>query len=237
MNEHEKWLSRRKYHEKFSTPGTAFPNWPGEPNRCNCGCAGIWYDRLSPTNSWTSFNPARYMSIMRVLFRVFLALHRVLWRLPPMMWIWLKMARTGYMREVRNRVQPDTSTSATMTTARLFWYGIIVPMAVIVWAAAWILSRSGIVLLLALFFPALVAATLLSILSLAAAIAISMRGLVFVLGGVGSIIYLDNPAIGIAFIVLGVLVQYEQQRRDSRRREEQLGYLILTLRPEPQMDP
>ena len=59
----------------------------------------------------------------------------------------------------------------------------------------------------------------------------------FVLGGVGSIIYLDNPAIGIAFIVLGVLVQYEQQRRDSRRREEQLGYLILTLRPEPQMDP
>ena len=58
MNEHEKWLSRRVYHETFSTPGTAFPSWRGVPNRCNCGCAKVWYDRLSPTNWWAAFNPA-----------------------------------------------------------------------------------------------------------------------------------------------------------------------------------
>ena len=61
MNEHEKWLSRRVYHETFSTPGAEFPSWRGIPNRCNCGCTEVWYDRLSPTNWWATFNPAGYI--------------------------------------------------------------------------------------------------------------------------------------------------------------------------------
>ena len=64
-----------------------------------------------------------------------------------------------------------------------------------------------------------------------------MIGLVIILGGVGSIFYLDNPAIGITAIVIGVGVQYELHRRAGRRREEQLGYLIRTLRPQTQIDP
>ena len=106
MNEHEKWLSRQVYHETFSTAGTAFPSWRGIPNRCNCGCAEVWYDRLSTTNWWATFNPAAYIPIVRELVCVVLALHGVLWHLPPVIWAWLQIMRTGYKREVMNRIQP-----------------------------------------------------------------------------------------------------------------------------------
>ena len=117
MNEHEKWLSRRVYQETFSTPGTAFPGWRGIPNRCNCGCAEVWYDRLRTTNWWVAFNPAGYISIVRELVRVFLALHGVLWHLPPVIWAWLQMMRAGYKKEVMNRIQPGTSTFIAIGTA------------------------------------------------------------------------------------------------------------------------
>ena len=238
MNEHEKWLSRRVYHETFSTPGTAFPSWRGIPNRCNCGCAEVWYDRLSTTNWWATFNPAGYISIVRELVRVFLALHGVLWHLPPMIWAWLQMMRAGYKREVMKRIQPGTSTSIAMATARLLLYGIFVPLTVVVWATVWVLSRPGVILMIALYFLTLVlVAAVLSISFMISVIAISMSGLVFILGGVGSILYLDNPAIGITAIMIGVCVQYELHRREGRRREEQLGYLIRMLRPQSRIDP
>ncbi len=152
MDEHEKWLSRRVYHETFSTPGTAFPSWRGVPNQCNCGCAEVWYDRLSPTNWWAPFNPAGYISIVRELVRVFLALHRVLWHLPPVIWAWLQMMRAGYKREVMNRIQPGTGSSIAMVTAHLLLYGIIVPLTVVVWATVWVLSRPGVILMTPLYF-------------------------------------------------------------------------------------
>ena len=89
MNEHEKWLSRRVYHETFSTSGTTFPSWRGVPNRCNCGCAEVWYDRLSTTNWWATFNPG-YISVARELVRVFIAIHGFIWHLPPLIWVWLQ---------------------------------------------------------------------------------------------------------------------------------------------------
>lgn len=128
MNEHEKWLSRRMYHETFNTAGTAFPNWPGEPNQCNCGCAEVWYDRLSPTNWWAAFNPARYIAIMRQLALVFIALHKLLWHLAPQIWTWIKMAREGYKREVMSRIRPGDSPSVAIVTARLLMYGLVIPL-------------------------------------------------------------------------------------------------------------
>ena len=238
MNEHEKWLSRRVYHEMFSTPGTAFPSWRGIPNRCNCGCAEVWYDRLSTTNWWATFNPAGFISILRALVHLFLALHGVLWHLPPVIWAWFHMRRAGYKREVMNRIQPGTSTSIAMATARLLLYGIIVPLTVVVWATVWVLSRPGVILMIPLYFLTLIlVAAVLSISLIISVIAISMNGLVFILGGVGSILYLDNPAIGITAILIGVCVQYELHRRERRRREEQIGYLIRMLRPLTRIDP
>ena len=49
---HQKWLARRAYHETFSEAGTVFPSWMGVPNRCKCGCAEVWYDRVSSVNWW-----------------------------------------------------------------------------------------------------------------------------------------------------------------------------------------
>ena len=43
-----------------------------------------------------------------------------------------------------NRIQPGTSTSIAMATARLLLYGIIVPLTVVVWATVWVLSRPGV---------------------------------------------------------------------------------------------
>ena len=67
-------------------------------------------------------------------------------------------------------------------------------------------------------------------------IAISMTGLVFIIGGMGSILYLDYPIVGIAAIVIGVGVQYELNRREALRKEEQLGHLITKLRAQSQSD-
>ena len=137
-----------------------------------------------------------------------------------------------------NRIQPGASMSIAMPTARLLLYGIIVPLTVVVWATVWVLSRPGVILLIALCFLTLVlAAAVLSIALIISVIAISMSGLVFIIGGLGSILYLDNPVLGITAIVIGVCVQYELHRREGRRREEQLGYLIRMLRPQTRIDP
>ena len=238
MNEHEKWLSRRVYHETFSKPGPAFPSWRGVPNRCNCGCAEVWYDRLSTTNWWSAFNPASYISIAQGLVLVFRALHGVLWHLPPVIWIQLQMMRRTYKREVMNRIPPGANTSIAIAAARMLLYGIIVPLTLVVWATIWALSRPGVILIIALYVPTLVlVAAVLSISPVMSVIAISMSGFVFILGGIGSILYLDNPAIGITAIVIGVCLQYELHRREGRSREEQLGYLISMLRRQTRIDP
>ena len=238
MNEHEKWLSRRLYHETFSTRGKALPSWGGVPNRCNCGCAGVWYDRLSPTNWWTTLNPAAYILALRRLVNVFAAFHGILWHIPPVIWGWSKMVRAGYMREVLNRIQPSTSATIAQATARLVLYGIIVPLTVVVWATVWIISRPGIIPMAVLYFATIaLIATVLMFFPIIAVIAISMSGLVFIIGGLGSILYLDNPAIGIIAIAIGVFLQYELNRRERRRREEQLGYVIQMLESQTKINP
>ena len=151
MTEHEKWLSRRVYHETFSKPGTTFPGWRGVPNRCKCGCDEVWYDRLSPTNWWTSFNLAHYASVVWRLVVAFVALQRLLWNLPPVIWIGFRIVRAGYKREVLARIPPGANTSVAIIAARLLVYGIIAPLVVIVWATMWTLARPGAIIIIALF--------------------------------------------------------------------------------------
>ena len=119
-----------------------------------------------------------------------------------MIWVWLQIVRAGYKREVMNRIQPGASMSIAMPAARLLLYGIIVPLTVVVWATVWVLSRPGVILLIALCFLTLVlAAAVLSIALIISVIAISMSGLVFIIGGLGSILYLaDIPQIEPPFL-------------------------------------
>ena len=148
------------------------------------------------------------------------------------------MAPEGYKKEVMDRIPPGASPSVTMVIANVLLYGFIIPLLLVVWAIVWVLSRPGVILMVPLYFLALVlVGTILLIPLIASVIAISMSGLVFIIGGVGSILYLDNPAIGIAAIIIGVGVQYEIHRRERKRMEEQLGYLILKLQPQDKIDP
>ena len=192
---------------------------------------------MSPTNWWTSFNLAHYTSVVWRLVVAFVALQRLLWNLPPVIWIGFRIVRAGYKREVLARIPPGANTSVAIIAARLLVYGTIAPLVVIVWATMWTLGRPGVVIIVALFFVTLgLTLTVLLIPLIASVIAISMSGLVFIIGGAGSILFLDSPAIGITAIVLGVCVQYELNRREGRRREEQLGHLILMLKPQTRVD-
>ena len=61
------------------------------------------------------------------------------------------------------------------------------------------------------------------------AIAISMHSTVFIIGGVASVFYLNEPAIGIALVVAGVLLGYQLKRHSDRKQEELFGAIILKI--------
>ena len=238
QNQHEDWESRRAYYEAFKThlgESEFFPSWPGTPDHCKCGCGGVWHRRGGPVNWWYTFNPGLYASIARSVVVVFLNLQKVLWSLPPVIRQFFGAARAAYTREaVLDRVGPDANIQIAMVTGRIVLYGVVMPLLLIVWLAAWLLSGPGVVVTFALFVVALTLTMAVFLTAfLISLIAISASGLVFIIGGVGSILYFDNPIWGILVIVLGVFIQYEIKRREVRRNEEQLGLLILTLRQGP----
>ena len=237
MNEHEKWQSRRIYHETFSVPTRMFAFWQGTPKRCKCGCGKVWYDRISPMNWWTTFNLTSHVLVSWRLACIVLLFHKLLWHTPPVIWAWFQMMRAIYKIEVQVRVPPGASTFLATATARLLLYGGIAPLVVVACALAWTVAGPGVILTGALYFLTLgLYLALAAIVMTLSVIAISMSGLVFIIGGTGSILYLDYPAIGIAAIVIGVSVQYELNRRVALRREEQLGHLIAMLRAQSQSD-
>jgi uncharacterized protein with PQ loop repeat len=230
MDEHHKWLSRRTYHEAFSTPDKSLFNWRGLPNRCKCGCGKIWYDRVSPVNWWKYFDPTLLIRL-RFLFPLFRPLYELLWHSPPVIWIAYQNAHSGYKEEVRARVKLGSSIRAATFVAGFLVYGILTPIIVAMYAGTWFLSRVGGVAILVLhgLCLALLLALLLTLLAFAI-IAISMRGIVFVIGGAASVAYSYYPIIGIGLIVVGLLLEYERYRRNELKREEQLGNMILLLR-------
>ena len=230
MDEHNKWLSRRTYHETFSTPNKSIFNWRGLPNRCKCGCGEIWYDKVSPVNWWRYFDPTVLIRL-RLLFPLFRPLYELLWHLPPLIWIAYKNTRSGYKEEVRTRVRPGSSIRAATFIAGFLVYSIFTPIMVAMYAGTWFLTRVGGVAILMLHGLSLaLLLTLLMTLLAFAIIAISMRGIVFVIGGAASVVYSYYPIIGIVLIVIGLLLEYERYRRNELKREEQLGSMILLLR-------
>lgn len=230
MNEHQKWLARRTYYETFGTPTTIFPNWEGIPNRCKCGCEGIWYDRSGPVNWWKYlFNPMPLFKTGSMLFPFFRALHSLVWQLPSVIWMWFTMLRAAYPAQVIVRAQPSHSKRAAIVIANVIFYGVVAPLTITLFSVCWCLSRLGSAAIMTLHLGSLVLlATLVMIYSVVAAIAISMRGVVFIIGGVASIAYSYYPIIGIALIVAGVLAEYERIRRNERRQEEIIGQILLS---------
>ena len=202
---HQKWLARRMYHETLSTPGPPFLNWPGAPNRCKCGCDDVWFDRVSPTNWWSYFSPGLLIQT-GFLLPIFHALHRVIWALPAVVWYTFQNVLASHKKEVPARRKLHLSITVILA----------LPVSVILWTL-WPIS-------LALL------TTVLFVLAGIAVIAIGMFGITLILTGLASMIYLTHPAIGIALIVVGILFEYERNRRKELKQEELLGNLILKLR-------
>ena len=228
---HQKWLGRRAYGETFGEPGSAFPKWQGKANRCKCGCGEVWYDRVSPINWWEYFVPSVLVNV-QFLVPLFLALHNVIWHLPPVIWIWFRMATTAYKQEVRVRCHSSEETAIALTVAKVLLYGIVAPPTLVACTAILVLTRSrvlGIVVLALWLASLLLLITMILVLMVTATIAISMRGLAFILGGLVSVVYVDYPLIGIVLIVIGVFLQYESGRQNERLLEERVGTVILRL--------
>ena len=202
---HQKWLARRMYHETLSTSRPPFLNWPGAPNRCKCGCGDVWFDRVSPTNWWNYFSPGLLIQT-GFLFPIFHALHGVIWALPPVAWYTFQNVLASHKKEAPARHKLHLSITVILA----------LPASVILWTL-WPIS-------LALL------TTLLFLLAGIAVIAIGMFGITLILTGLASMIYLTHPAIGTALIVVGILFEYERNRRKELKQEELLGNLILKLR-------
>ena len=119
----------------------------------------------------------------------------------------------------------------TIGAAKLLLYAIVMPLALVVIATLFVVSRAGGWLLFGIWAVAIsVIVAMMLVLMLPAAIAVSRHGLVVILGGVSSIAYIDYPVVSIGLIVAGVMLQYRQDRERERHQQERIGMLILRLR-------
>lgn len=226
MNEHDKWLARQAYHEVFSDNPKFFLSWRGLPNRCKCGCGGVWYDRVSPVNWWRYWSPELLWRV-GFLFPIFRALHGVCWTIPPLIWSWFQICSANYKDLVFERHRAEQYASA-LFGARLLVYGIIAPLVVGLCTVSWIVSRLGGALIMGIHFVSLgLVAAFVLVLFVLAVSSMAVRGIVFIIGGVASVVYLDYPIFGTVLVIVGVLVEYERIRRNEKKHEEQLGTLLL----------
>ena len=72
-------------------------------------------------------------------------------------------------------------------------------------------------------------ASLVLVIWLFAVLYITLNELVFLVGGVASILYLTNPSIGITLIVLGIGIEYESKRRRERSHREEVGRMLRII--------
>ena len=62
------------------------------------------------------------------------------------------------------------------------------------------------------------------------AVFMASHGLVFIIGGAASILYLSSPVIGILLIAAGVGLEYESRRRRDRRNRELIGRVLRIIK-------
>ena len=225
---HENWEANRAYWETFGDSSPIFPWWRGTPRRCKCGCQSIWFDRLSSANFWNWFS-LNLLIESSFLVPVFRALFDVIWSLPAAMWVFLILWRNEYFNSVAAN-RSDYKTIA-MGTARIVFYGFIAPISVALVAGIWVFSRFGGFIFTALWLLALLLLiALVLVIFLLGIVGIALKGLIFVVGGLVSVVYTDYPMIGVGLIVLGIALQYEFNRRAEKQLHERIGSLIMMLK-------
>ena len=229
---HEEWLNRGAYGQHFppQEPPLVLPNWKGNPDRCGCGCEEVRYSRANPVNWWESLSPGLLWET-RFLIPLFRDLYLFLWHL----WVlpWLNFRAVFSMRTVRDHViaaHLGNNLVRAFTPVRFLFWLVLSLLLFTAAAAAWSLPRIGGIVIIPVYFAAMMLLTAFMGLVIGlAAVFIASYGLVFFIGGAASILYGFSPAIGIALIVAGVALEYENRRRRDKENREQIGRLLRII--------
>ena len=225
---HEAWLNRQAYRRQFGSkePVRFFRNWPGNPDPCKCGCGAVEYSRSDPTNWWQNVTPSLLWQT-KLLLPVWKALYNVLWHIFLVLrerTLWIPSPRGFRAIVITNPLNHWLGT--VMTPVRLITWAVVSFVVLLIWVAALL----GGVLLVPLYFLCLALLVLLILLIwLFAAVYIVLHGLVFLVGGVASILYLSNPTIGIILIALGIGIEYESKRRRDKNHREEVGQMLRII--------
>ena len=229
---HEEWESRGAYVECFGSrePPVAFKKWRGNPDPCRCGCGEVSYSRANPHNLWKSLSP-KVLWETGFLLPIFRALLDVLWESSGLVWA----AFQGVFRVsvLKDNVIADplgNKLGIALTPVRILVWSVFCLLLFLMVAAAWSLPRLGGVVIFPLYFVGMaVFMTIIGVIWGLTAIFMASYSLVFLLGGVASVLYGFSPAIGIALIVAGVGLEYESRRRRDRQNREQIGRLLRII--------
>ena len=225
---HENWEANRAYWETFADSSPLFPWWHGTPRRCKCGCQSIWFDRLSSSNFWEWFSP-RILIESSFLIPIFRLLFDLIWQLPTVMWVLFILWRNESFNSVA--AYRGAYKAIAIGTTRIVFYGFIAPISVALIAGIWVFSRFGGVIFTALWLMTLLLLiALVLVIFLLGIVGIALKGFIFVVGGLVSIVYTDYPIIGVGLIVSGIVLQYELNRRAEKQLHERIGSLILMLK-------
>ena len=238
-NRHESWLNRRAYRKHFGPLKSAppFRNWPGVPDRCSCGCGFAEHSRSNPTNWWQSFNPKLLWEV-RFLLPLFRSLYKFLWTLSRPIWVGFRSIFSAEGFNATVVINPLGNRLGTaMTPVRLLTWSIISLVLFSLWIVAWSLPRFGGIVILLLYIASLVLVVglMLSIWTLAV-VFIASHGILFLIGGAASILYLSNPVVGALLIAAGVGLEYESKRRRDRHHREEIGRLLRIIESDSMQD-
>ena len=229
---HEEWLSRGAYVECFGShePPLVFKKWRGNPDPCRCGCGEVRYSRDNPQNQWKSLSPSLLWQT-GFLFPIFRALFNVMWHL----WepVWAAFRAVFSMQAVKDHViaaKLDNHLVRAFTPVRFLFWLVLSLLLFTMAAAAWSLPRVGGIVIIPLYFAAMMLLTaFIGLVMGLAAVFIASSSLVFLIGGAASILYGFSPVVGIVLIVVGVGLEYESRRRRDRENREQIGRLLRII--------
>ena len=199
-------------------------NWPGNSDPCGCGCGMVGYGRSDPANWWQSLTP-KLLWETRLLLPQWRCLYSALWAFCSLLWkITLGiLGRKGFRALlITNPLHNKLGTIMTPVRA-VAWLIVVLSLGM---AALFV----GVVVIPLLYVVSLaLLASVLLLVWFLATVYIASHGLVFLIGGVSSILYLSNPAVGIVLIALGLGIEYESKRRRDRNHREEVGQLLRVI--------
>ena len=146
---------------------------------------------------------------------------------------WLVFRAIFCMRMFRDTVTANplgNKLGSALTPVRFLFWTVFSLLLFLIAAAAWSLPRLGGIVIFPVYFLCLALLTaIMGVIWGLAAVFIASYGLVFLIGGAASILYLSSPVIGILLIVAGVGLEYEGRRRRDRENREQLGRVLRII--------